>query len=167
MIINENKKPVRATLVAALILAVCGGYLYHIGYGGIALFMSATCAVSALFCLKKMFSKKHIEITDDALKIVINERECEFKFADIKNINVKTFTAGKKQVKLLNFEFKRALDLDDTYNFLHFYTDKEATMPDIYETSIYEINKILRAKIGFENESEEPSANSKKHGKRK
>ena len=40
-------------------------------------------------------------------------------------------------------------------------------MPDIYETSIYEINKILRAKMGFENEPEEPSANSKKHGKRK
>lgn len=149
MIVKENKKPAAATLAGCVILALVGGYCYHAGFGGAALFASATAAVCAFFCALRLKAKNYLQIDDDALTIVRGADSQRFAYDQIENLGIKTFSAGKNRAGLLNFTFKKAPQLGDRFNFLRFYSDTEATLPGTFEISIYELSKILRRKAGF------------------
>ena len=155
MIVKENKKPVAMTLAGSAILALASGYCYHAGFGGAALFASVVAAFCAFFCALRLGAKNYLQIGEDAFTIVRGANSESFEYKDIANLGTKTFVAGRNKTELLNFVFKKTPQAQDRFNFLRFYSDTEATLPGLFEISIYELSRILREKAGLSQSSEE------------
>ncbi|CZE49920.1 hypothetical protein [Campylobacter geochelonis] len=143
MIIKENKKSAIFAGIAGVVLIILSIIAVFEGYGGSAVFGLFVGVISVLACVKKLLSNNFLEILDDGFVIEKNKKMAKFNFKDIKKIDTKTMES-KKNIQVLNIEFKKPYKGEDKFNFLRFYCDKEAVLPDIYEKSFYEITKILK-----------------------
>lgn len=147
MIIKEDKKKVKYVLLMNVALGIAGVAVLVLNYGNIGFFVLFVGLVGAFFCIKKMlFSDNFLRVDEDGFLIKSGKSEQKFNFKDIEKIGIKTIEE-KKNIQVLNFTFKKNLNIEDRFNFLRFYNDKEATLPDIYEKSFYEIEKILKDKF--------------------
>ena len=155
MIIKENKKSAIYTLVGALMLIVAGGLGTLNNEGGAYIFALIVGFACTGFCIAKVLSKNYMEIYDDGFMVEKSKKQMKFDFNDIEDINIKTFNSTKA-VQVLNFKFKKNFSCEDRFNFVRFYSENEATLPNIYEKSFYEICGILRNKfIEFKEKSEQ------------
>lgn len=147
MIIKEDKKKLKYILLMNVALSIAGVTVLVLDYGNTGFFVLFVGLVGAFFCIKKMlFSDNFLRVDEDGFLIKSGKKEQKFNFKDIEKIGIKTIDE-KKNIQVLNFVFKKGFKLDDRFSFLRFYNDKEATLPNIYEKSFYEIEKILRDKF--------------------
>lgn len=147
MIIKEDNKKVRNTLFMNIVLSIVGLVIFVLEYVNIAIFVFLVGLVGVFFCAKKMlFSNNFLRVDEDGFFIKNGKKEQKFNFKDIEKIGIKTIEKNKN-IQVLNFVFKKNYKIEDKFSFLRFYNDKEATLPNIYEKSFYEIEKILRDKF--------------------
>ena len=146
MIIKENKKSALYTLIGAVILIIAGVLGTINGDGGAYIFALIVGLACIGFCIAKLLSKNYMEIFDDGFMIEHSKKQMRFDFKDIEDIGIKTFHSTKN-VQVLNFNFKKDFSCEDRFNFVRFYSENEATLPNIYEKSFYEICGILRNKF--------------------
>lgn len=146
MLIKESKKQAKYTLISAIILIISGIFGMLNNYGGIYIFVLVVGLFSVWFCTIKLLSKNYMEIFEDGFMIEHSKKQIKFYFKDIDNINIKTFNATRP-VEVLNIKFKKGFSCEDRFNFLRFYSQNEATVPNIYEKTIYEICGILGNKF--------------------
>ena len=146
MIIKENKKSALYTLIGAVILIIAGVLGTINGDGGAYIFALIVGLACIGFCIAKLLSKNYMEIFDDGFMIEHSKKQMRFDFKDIEDIGIKTFHSTKN-VQVLNFKFKKDFSCEDRFNFVRFYSENEATLPNIYEKSFYEICGILRNKF--------------------
>ncbi|MBQ9875694.1 MAG: hypothetical protein IJM31_01225 [Campylobacter sp.] len=155
MTIKENKKSALYTLIGAIILIVAGTLGTLNNEGGAYIFALIVGVACIGFCIAKLLSKNYMEIYDDGFMIEHSKKQMKFNFKDIEDIGIRTFHTTKN-VQVLNFKFKKNFSCEDRFNFVRFYSENEATLPNIYEKSFYEICGILRNKfIEFKEKGEQ------------
>ena len=143
MIIKEEKKSTLYTLLGAFILIIAGAYGTLNNEGWAYIFALVVGFFSVWFCTLKLLSKNYMEVFDDGFMIQHSKKQIKFSFNDIEDIDIKTFKSTKA-VQVLNIKFKKGFSCEDRFNFVRFYSDYEATIPNIYEKTFYEICGILK-----------------------
>ncbi|MBE3021929.1 MARVEL domain-containing protein [Campylobacter sp. 7477a] len=148
MKILENKRGAKLNLLSSLILFCIGGVLYYYyDYRASAIFTMVVSAICVVFCLKKIFQESFILIENDGFVIKKAGRQAKFYFADIKGVYTK-IVEKKSGVEILVVSFGRAkFDLELIRGLMYHAGESDASLPNIYEKSIYEIRSIIKEKL--------------------
>ena len=141
MKILENKTRAKNALFAAAGLMIAGAWAKFSLQSAAGVFAVAVGAISALFCVKKLFSDGFLEISGDGWIIRKGGKEVKFSFEEASEFALKTIEP-KSGVKILIVKFK-ALDKDKITGLMQPVSDDEAAFFNSYEKSIEEIKNAL------------------------
>lgn len=148
MITKESKKDVFWALAFGLGLFIFSivGYFY-ISLGAASLFGIIIGALSAFFCVRKIFQNNFLRIEDDGFIITKGSKSIKFYFKDIEEIAIKSF-GDKKKVETLSVKFKKnRLDRDACFGLVQPLGDDLIIIFDKYELSKFTISKELRDRL--------------------
>ena len=148
MITKESKKDVFWALAFGLGLFIfsIGGYFY-LALGAVSLFGIIIGALSAFFCVRKIFQNNFLRIEDDGFIITKGSKSIKFYFKDIDEITIKSF-GDKKKVETLSVKFKKNhLDRDACFGLVQPLGDDLIIIFDKYELSKFTISKELRDRL--------------------
>lgn len=148
MITKESKKDVFWALAFGLGLFIFSiiGYFY-ISLGAASLFGIIIGALSAFFCVRKIFQNNFLSIEDDGFIITKGSKSIKFYFKDIDEIAIKSF-GDKKKVETLSVKFKKnRLDRDACFGLVQPLGDDLIIIFDKYELSKFTISKELRDRL--------------------
>lgn len=148
MITKESKKDVFWALVFGLGLFIFSiiGYFY-LALGTASLFGIIIGALSAFFCVRKIFQNNFLRIEDDGFIITKGSKSIKFYFKDIDEIAIKSF-GDKKKVETLSVKFKKnRLDRDACFGLVQPLGDDLIIIFDKYELSKFTISKELRDRL--------------------
>ena len=148
MIIKESKKDVFWALAFGLGLFIFSivGYFY-LALGTASLFGVIIGALSAFFCVRKIFQNNFLRIEDDGFIITKGSKSIKFYFKDIDEIAIKSF-GDKKKVETLSVKFnKNRLDRDACFGLVQPLGDDLIIIFDKYELSKFTISKELRDRL--------------------
>ena len=148
MITKESKKDVFWALAFGLGLFIFSivGYFY-ISLGAASLFGIIIGALSAFFCVRKIFQNNFLRIEDDGFIITKGSKSIKFYFKDIDEIAIKSF-GDKKKVETLSAKFKKnRLDRDACFGLVQPLGDDLIIIFDKYELSKFTISKELRDRL--------------------
>ncbi|MBE9818486.1 molybdate transport repressor [Campylobacter concisus] len=148
MITKESKKDVFWALAFGLGLFIFSiiGYFY-LALGTASLFGIIIGALSAFFCVRKIFQNNFLRIEDDGFIITKGSKSIKFYFKDIDEIAIKSF-GDKKKVETLSVKFKKnRLDRDACFGLVQPLGDDLIIIFDKYELSKFTISKELRDRL--------------------
>ena len=148
MITKESKKDVFWALAFGLGLFIFSiiGYFY-LALGTASLFGIIIGALSAFFCVRKIFQNNFLRIEDDGFIITKGSKSIKFYFKDIDEITIKSF-GDKKKVETLSVKFKKNhLDRDACFGLVQPLGDDLIIIFDKYELSKFTISKELRDRL--------------------
>lgn len=148
MITKESKKDVFWALAFGLGLFIFSivGYLY-LALGAVSLFGIIIGALSAFFCVRKIFQNNFLSIEDDGFIITKGSKSIKFYFKDINEIAIKSF-GDKKKVETLSVKFKKnRLDRNACFGLVQPLGDDLIIIFDKYELSKFTISKELRDRL--------------------
>ena len=148
MITKESKKDVFWALAFGLGLFIFSiiGYFY-LALGTPSLFGIIIGALSAFFCVRKIFQNNFLRIEDDGFIITKGSKSIKFYFKDIDEIAIKSF-GDKKKVETLSVKFKKnRLDRDACFGLVQPLGDDLIIIFDKYELSKFTISKELRDRL--------------------
>ena len=148
MITKESKKDVFWALAFGLGLFIFSiiGYFY-LALGTASLFGIIIGALSAFFCVRKIFQNNFLRIEYDGFIITKGSKSIKFYFKDIDEIAIKSF-GDKKKVETLSVKFKKnRLDRDACFGLVQPLGDDLIIIFDKYELSKFTISKELRDRL--------------------
>ncbi|WP_103579707.1 molybdate transport repressor [Campylobacter concisus] len=148
MITKESKKDVFWALAFGLGLFAFSivGYFY-LALGTASLFGIIIGALSAFFCVRKIFQNNFLSIEDDGFIITKGSKSIKFYFKDIDEIAIKSF-GDKKKVETLSVKFKKnRLDRDACFGLVQPLGDDLIIIFDKYKLSKFTISKELRDRL--------------------
>lgn len=148
MITKESKKDVFWALAFGLGLFAFSivGYFY-LALDTASLFGIIIGALSAFFCVRKIFQNNFLRIEDDGFIITKGSKSIKFYFKDIDEIAIKSF-GDKKKVETLSVKFKKnRLDRDACFGLVQPLGDDLIIIFDKYELSKFTISKELRDRL--------------------
>lgn len=148
MITKESKKDLFLTLAFGVGLFIFSifGYFY-LALGTASLFGIIIGALSAFFCVRKIFQNNFLRIEDDGFIITKGSKSIKFYFKDIDEIAIKSF-GDKKKVETLSVKFKKnRLDRDACFGLVQPLGDDLIIIFDKYELSKFTISKELRDRL--------------------
>ena len=148
MITKESKKDLFLTLAFGVGLFIFSifGYFY-LALGTASLFGIIIGALSAFFCVRKIFQNNFLRIEDDGFIITKGSKSIKFYFKDIEEIAIKSF-GDKKKVETLSVKFKKnRLDRDACFGLVQPLGDDLIIIFDKYELSKFTISKELRDRL--------------------
>ena len=148
MITKESKKDVFWALAFGLGLFIFSivGYFY-LALGTASLFGIIIGALSAFFCVRKIFQNNFLSIEDDGFIITKGSKSIKFYFKDIDEIAIKSF-GDKKKVETLSVKFKKnRLDRDACFGLVQPLGDDLIIIFDKYKLSKFTISKELRDRL--------------------
>lgn len=148
MITKESKKDVFWALAFGLGLFIFSiiGYFY-LALGTASLFGIIIGALSAFFCVRKIFQNNFLRIEDNGFIITKGSKSIKFYFKDIDEIAIKSF-GDKKKVETLSVKFKKnRLDRDACFGLVQPLGDDLIIIFDKYELSKFTISKELRDRL--------------------
>lgn len=148
VITKESKKDVFWALAFGLGLFAFSiiGYFY-LALGTASLFGIIIGALSAFFCVRKIFQNNFLRIEDDGFIITKGSKSIKFYFKDIDEIAIKSF-GDKKKVETLSVKFrKNRLDRDACFGLVQPIGDDMIIIFDKYELSKFTISKELRDRL--------------------
>lgn len=148
MITKESKKDLFLTLAFGVGLFIFSifGYFY-LALGTASLFGIIIGALSAFFCVRKIFQNNFLRIEDDGFIITKGSKSIKFYFKDIEEIAIKSF-GDKKKVETLSIKFKKnRLDRDACFGLVQPLGDDLIIIFDKYELSKFTISKELRDRL--------------------
>ena len=148
MITKESKKDVFWALAFGLGLFAFSivGYFY-LALGTASLFGIIIGALSAFFCVRKIFQNNFLRIEDDGFIITKGSKSIKFYFKDIDEIAIKSF-GDKKKVETLSVKFKKhRLDRNACFGLVQPLGDDLIIIFDKYELSKFTISKELRDRL--------------------
>jgi len=145
---KESKKDLFLTLAFGVGLFIFSifGYFY-LALGTASLFGIIIGALSAFFCVRKIFQNNFLRIEDDGFIITKGSKSIKFYFKDIDEIAIKSF-GDKKKVETLSVKFKKnRLDRDACFGLVQPLGDDLIIIFDKYELSKFTISKELRDRL--------------------
>ena len=148
MITKESKKDIFWALAFGLGLFIFSiiGYFY-LALGKASLFGIIIGALSAFFCVRKIFQNNFLRIEDDGFITTKGSKSIKFYFKDIEEIAIKSF-GDKKKVETLSVKFKKnRLDRDACFGLVQPLGDDLIIIFDKYELSKFTISKELRDRL--------------------
>ena len=148
MITKESKKDVFWALAFGLGLFIFSIVSYfYLALGTASLFGIIIGALSAFFCVRKIFQNNFLRIEDDGFIITKGSKSIKFYFKDIDEIAIKSF-GDKKKVETLSVKFKKnRLDRDACFGLVQPLGDDLIIIFDKYELSKFTISKELRDRL--------------------
>ena len=148
MTTKESKKDLFLTLAFGVGLFIFSifGYFY-LALGTASLFGIIIGALSAFFCVRKIFQNNFLRIEYDGFIITKGSKSIKFYFKDIDEIAIKSF-GDKKKVETLSVKFKKnRLDRDACFGLVQPLGDDLIIIFDKYELSKFTISKELRDRL--------------------
>ncbi|QPH87465.1 molybdate transport repressor [Campylobacter concisus] len=148
MTTKESKKDLFLTLAFGVGLFIFSifGYFY-LALGTASLFGIIIGALSAFFCVRKIFQNNFLRIEDDGFIITKGSKSIKFYFKDIDEIAIKSF-GDKKKVETLSVKFKKnRLNRDVCFGLVQPLGDDLIIIFDKYELSKFTISKELRDRL--------------------
>ena len=148
MTTKESKKDLFLTLAFGVGLCIFSifGYFY-LALGTASLFGIIIGALSAFFCVRKIFQNNFLRIEDDGFIITKGSKSIKFYFKDIDEIAIKSF-GDKKKVETLSVKFKKnRLNRDVCFGLVQPLGDDLIIIFDKYELSKFTISKELRDRL--------------------
>ncbi len=145
---KESKKDLFLTLAFGVGLFIFSifGYFY-LALGTASLFGIIIGALSAFFCVRKIFQNNFLRIEDDGFIITKGSKSIKFYFKDIDEIAIKSF-GDKKKVETLSVKFKKnRLNRDVCFGLVQPLGDDLIIIFDKYELSKFTISKELRDRL--------------------
>ena len=148
MTTKESKKDLFLTLAFGVGLFIFSifGYFY-LALGTASLFGIIIGALSAFFCVRKIFQNNFLRIEDDGFIITKGSKSIKFYFKDIDEIAIKSL-GDKKKVETLSVKFKKnRLNRDVCFGLVQPLGDDLIIIFDKYELSKFTISKELRDRL--------------------
>ena len=145
---KESKKDLFLTLAFGVGLFIFSifGYFY-LALGTASLFGIIIGALSAFFCVRKIFQNNFLRIEDDGFIITKGSKSIKFYFKDIDEIAIKSL-GDKKKVETLSVKFKKnRLNRDVCFGLVQPLGDDLIIIFDKYELSKFTISKELRDRL--------------------